>query len=58
MYKRQVRADGRVMRDFSLYQVKAPGDSEGEWDMLTKIGTLADGEAFQTLEEGGCALVQ
>ncbi|WP_339947572.1 ABC transporter substrate-binding protein [uncultured Albimonas sp.] len=54
----KVRADGRVMRDFSLYQVKAPGDSEGEWDMLTKIGTLADGEAFQTLEEGGCALVQ
>ena len=53
-----VREDGRVMRDFSLYQVKAPGDSSGEWDMLTRIGTLENGEAFQTLEEGGCPLVQ
>ncbi|MDF2233977.1 ABC transporter substrate-binding protein [Albimonas sp. CAU 1670] len=54
----KIREDGRVMRDFSLYQVKAPGDSSGDWDMLTRIGTLPEGEAFQTLAEGGCPLVQ
>lgn len=53
----RVREDGRVMRDMHLFQVKKPGDSKSDWDLLTRIDTLKDGAAFEPLSEGGCPLV-
>ena len=41
-----VRADGRVMYDVTLYRVKAPADSHAPWDYYTPIGTLPAAEAF------------
>ncbi|HMN70464.1 MAG TPA: ABC transporter substrate-binding protein [Rhodoblastus sp.] len=54
----KVREDGRVMRDFYLFQAKAPQDSKGEWDLLAPIEKLPDGEAFRPLAESECPLVK
>lgn len=52
-----VRADGRVIRDMYLMQVKAPEQSKGEWDLAKIIATVPGNEAFRPLDEGGCPLV-
>lgn len=41
-----MRADGRVLHDLTLYRVKAPGESNGAWDYLAPIGSVAAKEAF------------
>lgn len=52
-----VRADGRVMRDMYLFEVKAPEASSGEWDLMELIATVPGEEAFQPLAESNCPLV-
>lgn len=52
-----VRADGRVIRDMYLMQVKPPEQSKGEWDLAKIIATVPGNEAFRPLDEGGCPLV-
>ena len=52
-----VRADGRVIRDMYLMQVKAPEESKGEWDLAKIVATVPGNEAFRPLDEGGCPLV-
>ncbi len=42
-----IRADGRVIRDMLILQVKDPADSKGEWDLETIVGTIPGAEAFQ-----------
>lgn len=41
-----VRADGRVIHDMYLFEVKAPGESEGEWDLYEQKAVIAGEEAF------------
>jgi branched-chain amino acid transport system substrate-binding protein len=52
-----VRADGRVIRDMYLMQVKAPEDSKGEWDLAKIVATVPGKDAFRPISEGGCPLV-
>ena len=52
-----VRADGRVIRDMYLMQVKTPEESKSAWDLAKIIATVPGNEAFRPLEEGGCPLV-
>lgn len=52
-----IRADGRVIRDMYLMQVKTPEESKGEWDIAKIIATVPGKEAFRPLNEGGCPLV-
>jgi branched-chain amino acid transport system substrate-binding protein len=52
-----VRADGRVIRDMYLMQVKAPEESKGEWDLAKIIATVPGKQAFRPLDEGGCPFV-
>jgi branched-chain amino acid transport system substrate-binding protein len=52
-----IRADGRVIRDMYLMQVKTPEESKGEWDLAKIIATVPGDEAFRPLNEGGCPLV-
>ena len=53
-----IRADGRVMRDFHLFQVKKPEASKGEWDVMTRVQTLKGDEVFQPLSGSECPLVE
>ena len=54
----RVRADGRVMLDMNVYQVKSPAQSKGPWDLYDKIGTVSADQAFNPLEEGSCPFVR
>ncbi len=41
-----VRADGRVLYDMTLYEVKAPGASKGAWDLYRPLSSLPAAQAF------------
>ena len=52
-----LRADGRLMRDYFLWQVKTPAESKGEWDLLKRVRLIPADEAAQPLSESKCSLV-
>jgi branched-chain amino acid transport system substrate-binding protein len=52
-----IREDGRVLRDFHVFEVKAPGASMKPWDYYSLIGTIPAAEAAAPLSEGQCDLV-
>jgi branched-chain amino acid transport system substrate-binding protein len=52
----QVRADGRVIRDMYLMQVKTPDESKSEWDLAKIIATVPGKDAFRPMSDGGCPL--
>jgi len=52
-----LRADGRLVRDYFMYQIKAPGQSNGEWDLLKLVRQIPASEIVPSLAESGCALV-
>lgn len=54
----RLRADGRVIRDVSLYRVKRPEDSRGEWDLMERVATLPGDKAFRPLSDSDCPLVK
>ncbi len=49
-----IRADGRVLFDLTLYEVKSPEESTGPWDYYKPVAVLAPDEAFRPLAAGGC----
>ncbi|MBV8190121.1 MAG: ABC transporter substrate-binding protein [Alphaproteobacteria bacterium] len=53
-----VRADGRVIYDTGVYQVKTPGESSEPWDYYRRIATVPGTEAFRPLAAGGCPFAQ
>jgi branched-chain amino acid transport system substrate-binding protein len=53
-----MRADGRVVSDVYLFEVKAPEASKSEWDVYTVKKVLSPEEAWRPMSEGGCPLVK
>ena len=53
----QIRADGRLVHDMYLVEVKKPQESSGPWDFYKIIRTVPGTEAFRPAEESGCPLV-
>jgi branched-chain amino acid transport system substrate-binding protein len=53
-----IRADGRIMRDAYLFQVKAPNESKGAWDYYKLVSTIPAEQAARPLKDGGCDLVK
>jgi len=49
-----VRADGRMVHDMYLVQVKKPSESQGPWDLYKVLRTIPGDQAFQPLAEGSC----
>ncbi len=41
-----MRADGRVLFEVSLYQVKRPDESKGPWDYYAEVGSVPADKAF------------
>lgn len=56
--KGEVRMDGRAIHPMYLFQVKAPAESKGPWDLYTLVSTIPANEAFRPLADGGCPLVK
>ena len=54
----KLRADGRVIRDMYLFEVKKPSESKGEWDLLKLIETVPGDQAFRPIDKGDCPLVK
>jgi branched-chain amino acid transport system substrate-binding protein len=52
-----VRADGRVLHNVYVFQVKSPVESKYPWDYLKLIDTVPGDKAFRPLAEGGCPLI-
>jgi len=52
-----IRADGRVVSDVYLFEVKTPAESHGEWDLYNLRATLGPDRAWRPMSEGGCPLV-
>lgn len=50
----RLRPDGRMVHDFYVFQVKAPGASKGEWDLYDLVATIPGDEAFRPLSESTC----
>jgi branched-chain amino acid transport system substrate-binding protein len=53
----KIRADGRMVHDLYLVQVKAPEKMKGKWDYYDVKETIPGDEAFQSLETSRCKLV-
>lgn len=54
----KVLANGRMVHDMYLFQVKAPGESKGAWDYYKHLATIPGDQAFATVKDSGCTLTQ
>ncbi len=56
--KTTVRADGRVVHDMYLVEVKKPEESKQPFDYYKIVSTIPADRAFRPLAEGGCPLIK
>ncbi|QJD16863.1 ABC transporter substrate-binding protein [Paracoccus sanguinis] len=54
----KVQANGRMVSDVYLMQVKTPAESTGEWDLAKIISTTPGDVAYLPAAESGCPLVK
>jgi branched-chain amino acid transport system substrate-binding protein len=54
----KIRADGRMVHDMYLAEVKKPEESNGEWDLIRIKQTIPGDQAFMPLSESSCKLVK
>jgi len=54
----RIRADGRMVHDMYLYEVKKPEESKGAWDYYKLVATIPAEQAFLPLAESKCPLVK
>ncbi|ORE98380.1 ABC transporter substrate-binding protein [Aurantimonas sp. 22II-16-19i] len=50
----KVQANGRMVYDMYLFQVKTPDEMKGDWDYYTEVATVPGSDAFLSVEESGC----
>ncbi|MFW6024578.1 MAG: ABC transporter substrate-binding protein [Dichotomicrobium sp.] len=53
----EIRADGRMVHDMYLVEVKSPDESTEPWDYYNVLSTIPGDEAYQPLSESTCPLV-
>jgi len=56
--KGQIRADGRMIHDMYLYQVKGPSESTKPWDYYKLVATVPGEQAFTTVADSKCSLIK
>jgi branched-chain amino acid transport system substrate-binding protein len=54
----KIRADGRMVHDMYLMEVKKPSESKAEWDILKIVKTIPGDKAFMPLSESTCSQVK
>lgn len=54
----KIRADGRLVHDFYLLQVKKPEESKGEWDLYHVRQVIPASEAVTPVAESECPLLK
>lgn len=53
-----IRADGRMMNNIYLFEVKAPAQSKSTWDCYTLLQPVSGDLSYRPLAEGGCPMVR
>ncbi len=56
--KGQIRADGRMIHDMYLFQVKSQKESSTPWDYYKMIAKVPGEQAFTTVAESKCSLIK
>jgi len=56
--KGQIRADGRMIHNMYLFQVKSSKDSSTPWDYYKTVATVPGEQAFTTVAESKCPLLK
>jgi branched-chain amino acid transport system substrate-binding protein len=56
--KGQIRADGRMIHDMYLFQVKGAKESTTPWDYYKTVAKVPGDQAFTTTAESKCSLVK
>lgn len=54
----RIRADGRMVHDMYLWEVKSPSESKYPWDYLKLVKTIPAAQAFMPIEQSTCYLVK
>ena len=54
----RIRADGVMVRDLRLFQVKTPSESRYPWDYYKLVATVPGDQAFAPLSQSKCPLVK
>jgi branched-chain amino acid transport system substrate-binding protein len=54
----ELRADGRLVHDMYLVQVKSPEESREPWDYYKILSIIPGDKAFRPLAESECPLVR
>jgi branched-chain amino acid transport system substrate-binding protein len=54
----RIRADGLMVHDMHLYQVKTPAESTYPWDYYKLVATIPANQAFAPLSKSKCPLVK
>lgn len=54
----KIRADGRMVHDMYLWEVKSPAESKGPWDYLKLVKTIPAEQAFMPLSQSTCYFVK
>ena len=52
----KVLANGSMVHDMYLFQVKTPEESKAPWDYYKQLSKIPGAQAFETMEESGCKL--
>lgn len=53
-----VLANGRMMHDMYLFEVKKPSESKKLWDYYKQLAAVPRDQAFFTAKESGCPLTK
>jgi len=53
-----LQADGSLVHDMYLYEVKAPAESKGPWDLYKHIATIPGAEAYKRPHGNECPAVK
>ncbi|WP_298931713.1 ABC transporter substrate-binding protein [uncultured Ramlibacter sp.] len=56
--KGKIRADGRMVHDMYLFQVKSAKESNTPWDYYKQIAKVPGDQAFTTVAESKCSLLK
>ena len=54
----KVLANGRMVHDLYLFEVKKPSESKKPWDYYTQLAVVPGDKAFFTAKESGCPLTK
>jgi branched-chain amino acid transport system substrate-binding protein len=54
----RVQANGRMVSDLYLFEVKKPSESKGDWDYYKVLATVPGDTAYPTAANSGCPLTK